>query len=66
MARPPIVIACGNDAHEACALAGLDAIEICHPSRLGLRGGGVNREPAHLAGLRKAARQLKARHRAPG
>jgi hypothetical protein len=63
MAQPPIVIACGNDAQEACALAGLDAIEICHPSNRGLRGGGVNREPAHLAGLRKVARRLKARHR---
>jgi hypothetical protein len=63
--RPPIVIACGNDAQEACALAGLDAIEICHPSNRGLRGGGVNREPAHLVGLRTAARRLKARHRAP-
>jgi hypothetical protein len=63
MARPPIVIACGNDAQEACALAGLDAIEICHPSDRGLRGPGVNREPAHLAGLRKAARRLNARQR---
>jgi hypothetical protein len=63
MARPPIVIACGNDAQKACALAGLDAIEICHPSNRGLRGSGVNREPAHLAGLRKVARRLNARHR---
>ena len=64
MLWPPIVIACGNDAQEACALASLDAIEICHPSNRGLRGGGVNREPEHLTGLRKAARRLKARHRA--
>ncbi len=52
MLRPPIVIACGEDAQEACALAGLEAIEICHPSNRGLRGGGVDRELAHLAGLR--------------
>ena len=65
MLRPPIVIACGIDAQKACALAGLDAIGICHPSNRGLRGRGVNREPEHLAGLRKAARRLRARQRAP-
>jgi hypothetical protein len=61
MNQAPIVVACGNAAHEACAKAGLDAIEICHPSNRGLRGGGVNREPAHTAGLRKVARRLHAR-----
>ena len=65
MVRAPIVIACGNDAQEACRLADLDAIGICHPSNRGLNGGGGDREPEHLAGLRTAARRLKARHRAP-
>jgi uracil-DNA glycosylase len=61
MNQPPIVVACGNTAHDACAKAELEAIEICHPSNRGLRGGGVNREPDHIAGLRTAARRLRAR-----
>lgn len=61
MNRPSIVVACGNAAHDACSKAAVDAIEICHPSTRGLRGGGVNREPAHIAGLREAARRLQAR-----
>jgi hypothetical protein len=58
MRRPPVVVACGNDAHDACDRAGLSAIKICHPSSRGLYGGGVNREPAYRAGLRQAGRQV--------
>jgi hypothetical protein len=65
MERPPVVVACGNTAHDACHRADLAAIEICHPSSRGLYGGGENREPAYVAGLRKAARQaVSARSRA--
>lgn len=63
MERPPIVVACGNVAHEVCRRAGLTAIEICSPSSRGLKGGGVDREPAYVAGLRRAARRAKV-HRA--
>jgi hypothetical protein len=58
MERPPVVVACGNAAHNACHRAGLAAIEICHPSSRGLYGGGVNREPAYIAGLRQGASQV--------
>jgi hypothetical protein len=60
MTQRPVVVACGNEAHKACARAGVEAIEICHPSNRGLRGGGANREPAHVAGLKEAARRVKA------
>jgi hypothetical protein len=64
MDRPPVVVACGNAAHAACEKAGLAAIEICHPSSRGLYGGGENREPVYVAGLRKAGRQaVRARSR---
>jgi hypothetical protein len=58
MERPPVVVACGNVAHDACERAGIAPIKICHPSSRGLYGGGVNREPAYVAGLAKAARQV--------
>lgn len=64
MTQSPIVVACGDAAHKVCVRAELDAIEICHPSDRGLRGGGIDREPAHLAGLKEAARRAKSRHRA--
>jgi hypothetical protein len=61
MDRPPIVIACGNVAHAACYSRGLEAINICHPSNRGLHGqGGKTAEDAHVAGLRLAARRLRA------
>jgi hypothetical protein len=63
MVQSPIVVACGDAAHKVCARANLDAIEICHPSDRGLHGGGINREPAHLAGLKEAARRSKNRQR---
>jgi hypothetical protein len=59
MKRTPTIVACGNAAQDTCARARLDAIQICHPSDRGLRGGGVNREPAHLAGLKDAARRVR-------
>ncbi len=61
MTRPPVVVACCDAAHKVCARAGLDAIEICHPSDRGLHGGGTDREPPHLAGLKEAARRAKNR-----
>jgi Uracil DNA glycosylase superfamily len=63
MARPPIIVACGNAAQDVCARARLDAIQICHPSDRGLHGGGVNREPAHVDGLKEAARRVRVRAR---
>ena len=65
MARTPTIVACGNAAQNTCARARLDAIQICHPSDRGLRGGGVNREPAHLAGLKDAARRVQVRQPRP-
>jgi uracil-DNA glycosylase len=56
-----VTVACGTTARDACRLAGIEAIEICHPSDRGLRGGGVDRELAHVAGLREAARRAAAR-----
>jgi hypothetical protein len=61
MREPPIVVACGLAAHSVCSSARLDAIEICHPSDRGLYGGGANREPAHVAGLREAVRRVRKR-----
>jgi hypothetical protein len=61
MPHPPVVVACGREAQQACARAGVEAINICHPSDRGLRGGGVNREPAHIAGLQEAARRARFR-----
>jgi ribonuclease HI len=58
MQRSPVVVACGNDAHDVCDRAGIAAIKICHPSPRGLRGGGANREPAYIAGLQEAARRI--------
>jgi hypothetical protein len=63
MTEPPTVVACGEAAYNVCTRARLDAIEICHPSDRGLRGGGINREPAHLAGLKEAVRRVKTRGR---
>jgi len=63
MTEPPTAVACAEAAHNVCARARLDAIEICHPSDRGLHGGGTNREPAHLAGLKEAARRVKKRSR---
>jgi hypothetical protein len=50
MREPPIVEACGQVAHNAFRRAALEAIEICHPSDRGLHGGGMDREPDHIAG----------------
>lgn len=58
-----VTVACGVAAHDVCRKAGIDAIEICHPSDRGLRGGGVNRETAHVAGLKAAARRAAAKNR---
>lgn len=38
------------------AEARVEAIGVCHPSDRGLRGGGMDREPARIVGLREAAR----------
>jgi hypothetical protein len=47
--------ALGRDAQRACRLAGLSAIDVCHPSPLGLYGGGANRWAEHRDGLARAA-----------
>ena len=53
------VVALGRDAEVACRMAGLDAIGVCHPSPLGLYGGGANRWAAHREGLIRAAALAK-------
>jgi len=54
------VVAAGNVAQEVCRRAGVDAINVCHPSNRGL-GGGVRgarprRERAYREGLQQAAK----------
>jgi hypothetical protein len=49
------LVALGKTARRACALAGLEAIDICHPSPLGLFDGGADRRVEHREGLARAA-----------
>ena len=58
VAGQPVVVACGNEARDACHLAGVAAIEICHPGMQALNRL-PNRRPEHLAGLREAVRRMK-------
>lgn len=51
----PTVVACGNEAHAACRIAGLtEAIQICHPGMQALNRYPQNRRK-HIEGLREAA-----------
>ena len=53
--RPPVIVACGKDADEACGSIGAtNAITVCHPSMQGLNRYPTNR-PKHVRGLRLAA-----------
>jgi uracil-DNA glycosylase len=57
------VLALGRDAQRACALAGVVSINVCHPSPLGLYGGGANRVDEHRAGLARAAALAQGREK---
>jgi hypothetical protein len=56
----PVVVACGNEARDACRETGIAAIEICHPGMQALNRYPGNREK-HVEGLREAARLVAAR-----
>lgn len=53
---PPVVVACGNEARDACRIAGITAIEICHPGMQALNRYPGNRRK-HIEGLQDAARR---------
>jgi hypothetical protein len=56
----PVVVANGGEAQAVCRIAKIAAIEVPMPSPRGWYGGGANRRPVAVAGLRRAA-ELAAR-----
>lgn len=56
----PVVVACGNEARDACRDAAITAIEICNPGMQALNRYPENREK-HVAGLREAVRLASTR-----
>ena len=53
--RVPVVVANGGEAQAVCRIAEIAAIEVPMPSPRGWYGGGANRRPLAVAGLRRAA-----------